>query len=170
MNSWMKRHALKDNRGFTLVEILVAVVIAGLILGAIGTVMVQGLKVLGSGNKALDLETEAQRTLNLVTNKLMEAQSLSIDKNKNTYTIKTSQEDYEIVLEDNRLMVNGDEICDYVDTENVGFSIAAKDMDGDKKEAPAAVVTLNLVKGGQNFNQDMTVNFRIGWIPVDIKS
>ena len=64
---------MKDNRGVTLVELLVAFVVGSLVLVALGYLLMTGLRLSGRNNAHVEVQSEAQTTMNLILDNVMEA-------------------------------------------------------------------------------------------------
>lgn len=64
---------MKDNRGVTLVELLIAFVVGSLVLVALGYLLMTGLRLSGRNNAHVEVQSEAQTTMNLILDNVMEA-------------------------------------------------------------------------------------------------
>lgn len=67
-----------DNRGVTLVELLVAFVVGSLVLVALGYLLMTGLRLSGRNNAHVEVQSEAQTTMNLLLDNVMEAEGICI--------------------------------------------------------------------------------------------
>lgn len=69
---------MRDNRGVTLVELLVAFVVGSLVLLALGYLLLTGLRLSGRNNAHVEVQSEAQTTMNLILDNIMEASGVCI--------------------------------------------------------------------------------------------
>lgn len=69
---------MKDNRGLTLVELLVAFAVSAIVLTALGYLLITGLKLYGRNNAHVEVQSEAQTTMNLIIDNIMEAEGICI--------------------------------------------------------------------------------------------
>lgn len=72
MNTWWKR-SKKDNRGLTLVELICAIAIMGVIGAAVGGVMVVSAKNFQRGTGEIELQQEAQLTANQIADLVIDS-------------------------------------------------------------------------------------------------
>lgn len=69
---------MKDNRGVSLVELLVAFMVGSLVLVALGYLLLTGMKISGRNNAHVEVQSEAQTTMNLILDNIMEAGGICI--------------------------------------------------------------------------------------------
>ena len=81
------RRKRKNNKGFSLVEVVCAVAILGLTSTAIGSAMIMSTKSYQRGSAEVDVQKEAQITTNLIGNLLIDA--TSVDYQEVAYVSKT---------------------------------------------------------------------------------
>lgn len=67
---------MNNSKGFTLVELLVAIAVSSLVLAALGYLIITGLKLYGKNNAHVEVQSEAQTTMNLIVDNVMEAQGI----------------------------------------------------------------------------------------------
>lgn len=72
----------KDNRGMSLVELLVGIAVAAVVVSAISAIMFNCLKMYGKAAVTIDLQSEAQLALNQIVDAAMEADGLTISYNE----------------------------------------------------------------------------------------
>lgn len=70
---------MNNNKGFSLVELLVALAVSSLVLVALGYLIITGLKLYGRNNAHVEVQSEAQTTMNLLIDNIMEAQGICIE-------------------------------------------------------------------------------------------
>lgn len=75
---------MKNNKGITLVELLVALSIGAILLTGLSTMLISSLTMTGKSNITIDLQREAQATINLISDSSMEATGLKIVENSST--------------------------------------------------------------------------------------
>lgn len=81
---------LKNNRGISLVEFLVAVAIGGVVLAGVALLIVQGINGYKTQTIISQLQSEANITLNQISDNIMEAMVVSIENDNNGNTILVS--------------------------------------------------------------------------------
>lgn len=67
---------MNNNKGFSLVELLVALAVSSLVLVGLGYLIITGLKLYGRNNAHVEVQSEAQTTMNLLIDNIMEAQGV----------------------------------------------------------------------------------------------
>lgn len=70
------RYSLKNNKGFSLVELLVVLAIAAIVLTAISTFMIMNLKSFNLSRDEGELQSQGQRAMNQLMTSLIEAEKL----------------------------------------------------------------------------------------------
>ena len=61
-----------NNKGFSLVELLVALAVSSIVLTALGYMIITGLKLYGRNNAHVEVQSEAQTAMNLILDNIME--------------------------------------------------------------------------------------------------
>lgn len=98
---------LMDNKGFSLIELLVTIAVSSIVLLMISFMLVQGTNLFKSENEEIDIQNEFQIVRNQITEVLMEAKSLviveagediviytgSVNENNNYLTAETAGAD-----------------------------------------------------------------------------
>lgn len=69
---------MKDNKGFSLVELLVSIAVGGIVLIVIGSFISSGTRFFNKQSDSLDIQNELQIASNRITDSLMEATSLIV--------------------------------------------------------------------------------------------
>lgn len=67
-----------DNRGLTLVELLVAFAISAIVLSGIAYMIITSLKLSQSNNANVEVQSEVQTTMNLILDNIMEANGMCL--------------------------------------------------------------------------------------------
>ena len=93
------RKRKKNNRGFSLVEMICAIAILSLTSTAIGSVMIMSTKNYQRGNAEVDVQKEAQITTNLIGNLLVDAVDANYDPSTKTLTINGEGITYLVVYD-----------------------------------------------------------------------
>lgn len=84
-----------NNEGLTLVELIVAVAIAAIVSLLIATMMVNGTSMFGRESRTIDLQNDLQVIQNQLTEKLMEAKSITVVRSGDDVRIYTGPVNYE---------------------------------------------------------------------------
>lgn len=67
---------MKDNRGLSLVELLVALAVGSIVITALGYLLITGLRMYGRNAAHTEVQNEAQTTMNLILDTIMESQGI----------------------------------------------------------------------------------------------
>lgn len=67
---------LRNNKGFTLVEVLIAFAVSAIVLTSITSLIFSSLKLYGSNNANIEVQNESQAVLNLLVDNIMQAQGI----------------------------------------------------------------------------------------------
>lgn len=68
----------KDNKGATLVELMVAIAIGAIVIAGIAYIIVFSMRMYGKSSATVDLQNEAQSTLNYIVDSTMQASGMVI--------------------------------------------------------------------------------------------
>lgn len=105
-NSCVKKRKL-NNKGISLVEILVALAIGGIVLSAISILVIQGVTNYRKQSVLAQLQNDANIAMNKISDKIMEAELVEIsfyeDKNATQY-IKLSENVYFIYDDESKVL------------------------------------------------------------------
>ncbi len=157
MKLW--KRLLKNNKGFSLVELLCTIAIFSIIVTGVGTALVVSARSYQSGNVELDLQQQAQITSNLLTNLIIDSDrvvqasgsTLILEKNESgglvTYTVKLSGE--EIIYSTS----NG--MSGILAENTTGFTVS-------QGEGGNVDFSLKFVEGTREYNSDYHVTPRNG--------
>lgn len=74
---------MNNNKGFTVVELILAIAIAGIIMGAIGSFLVFNLKGFNVTKNVIDIQYEGQLAMNQLTSIAMESEGIEAIKDEN---------------------------------------------------------------------------------------
>lgn len=77
----MRKKYQADNRGFTLIELIVAIAISAIVLGSVWQFIITGTKTYSSQKDNVDLQVEVQQTMNQLQNLIVDAnRSIACEK------------------------------------------------------------------------------------------
>ncbi len=71
-----KNLSSKEDGGFSLAEILIAIAVASILMLGIGSLLFSSIRLYGNGNANAEVQNESQRVLNLTLDSIMEAQGV----------------------------------------------------------------------------------------------
>ncbi len=95
-----------NNKGLTLVELMIAMAIATIVIGSITYFMATSTKSYRKANDEITLQIEAQTILNQLNELIIEAYNVKMDNTTNTLTIFRGDMTYFIKLDNSRLLLN----------------------------------------------------------------
>lgn len=99
-----------NNKGLTLVELMIAMAIATMVIGSITYFMATSTKSYRKANDEITLQLEGQRILNQLNELIIEAYNVKMDEAAKTLTIYHRDMTYYIKLEDKQLLLNKKQI------------------------------------------------------------
>lgn len=149
----------RNNHGLSLVELMVTLAIAAVIIVTAMSLLANGTNLYGRGLNEVNLQDEAQMTLNQINDILMEASS-SVSFKNNTLVVERTDGTTEYVMWDSAQQklfyyTSGDAsyslMADYVDS----FSVT-QDNDNPAK----VIVAVGMTNGTRHFTADQTVFLR----------
>ncbi len=91
----MKKGIKLNNKGLSLIELLIALAISSVILGAVAMLVTNGVSGYNKQTTTSTLQDDANLTMNHITNAIMEANTIDLvqtDDGSNTYTFITHDE------------------------------------------------------------------------------
>lgn len=149
-----------NNKGLTLVELMIAMAIASIVIGSITYFMATSTKNYRRANDEITLQIEAQIILNQLNELIIEAYNVKMDEPTKTLAIYRGDMTYFIKLEAGKLMLNkkspglsvdsGDSWILFGDYVNI-FTV--KDT-GDNNNNSSIFITLGLRKNDSTYNVD----------------
>lgn len=77
----------KDNRGFTLVELIISMAVMTIVAGTISLLMIQGSKSYSNAKSELDLQMESQTVMAQLNTMIMEANMVNYDSTNHVLTL-----------------------------------------------------------------------------------
>lgn len=108
MKLFMRRRK-GNNKGLSLVELVCAVAILGVVLTAIGSAMVVSAQSYSKGTYEIDVQREAQTTTNLVGNLIVDAVTAELttpSENQKVLTVNNGKTKYEVTFDKNAAVLN----------------------------------------------------------------
>lgn len=95
-----------NNKGLTLVELMIAMAIASIVIGSITYFMAASTKSYRKANDEITLQLEAQTILNQLNELIIEAYNVKMNDSEKILSIYRSDMIYYIKEENNKLMLN----------------------------------------------------------------
>ena len=83
----MKFSKIKNNNGLTLVELLIALSLVGLVVTVVFSFFMVGMRAYGKGNIQADMQYEVRRASNKISDEIRHAKSISLSSGSNSLTI-----------------------------------------------------------------------------------
>ncbi len=90
----MKARKLNDN-GFSLIELLVAILVCTVVMGAITSLMIFSSSSMNKTNSRINVQTSAKDALNHMEAYVMEAEGVYYDSTHHAMIVFTNKDDYE---------------------------------------------------------------------------
>lgn len=115
-----KKH---NNKGFTLIEVLVALAVSSVVITIVIAFISQGSRFYKTQSNTINLQNELQETSNVITDALQEATYLKITSNNNALSVYTGS--YKIV-EGKKLFINEKGSSRYILRDGSGIYIYDK--------------------------------------------
>lgn len=151
-----KRHMIEENKnaGFTLIEMLIAMLLSALIILGVSQFMVTSSNVYKGVNHQIDVQMESQDCVNAISNRILEANNVTFKDDANGsyidifYELKAGT-DYRSVRQDIFWLDKSSNnmylfVCDSVED----FSDAYGDSKKNKELFAEGVVSVDLLVGG----------------------
>lgn len=101
MNNIFKKF-LKGNKGLSFVELICTIAIFSIVMTIVGSAMVVSANSYSRGSDELELQQEAQTTINIISNLVLDAVDVEYDGSK--LTIRNSDAEYEIYQSGTQLL------------------------------------------------------------------
>jgi prepilin-type N-terminal cleavage/methylation domain-containing protein len=149
-----------NNKGLTLVELMIAMAIATIVIGSITYFMATSTKSYRKANDEITLQLEAQTILNQLNELIIEAYNVKMNEATDLLTIYRGDMTYYIKLENNKMLLNkkqsglgitaGDTwilFGEYVNTFEV------KDT-GDNNDNSSILISFGLSKNASSYSVD----------------
>lgn len=160
----IKRRKIIDNKGVTLLELMVAVAISVIVIASIAYFMERSTKNYKNANEEITLQMEAQTILNQLNDLIMEAynvkyvdQVLKIYQNKDNYIITYEPENARLTFEKvqvgNVLTGNAVLFGQYVEN----FNVVDTGIDDSNKTIE---ITLELKNNKKSYNKTSRITLR----------
>ncbi len=157
-----RKRSKKNNRGFSLVELVCVVAILGLTTTAVGSAMVVSAQTYQKGTVEFDVQQEAQVTTNLVGNLLVDAYDAEFDASTKKMTAKGDGVTYTVMLDGDKLKyseITATGTSEGVLAEDVtDFYVDAANFDENKN----VKVNLTVKKDGKEYKTSYNTTARNG--------
>lgn len=170
------RKGKRDNRGLTLVELMCAIAILGLIGAAVSGVMIVSAQSYQRGAGEIELQQEAQIAVNQIGDLVIDTtaqvtapadgSSLTIDKDTSRYIITHNTAAYELLYSE--YIVNGDgSLLPVVENQLMAQNVTVFKANVDDFSAYGVLrIRMELVKGDRSYAADFTITARNGQLSV----
>lgn len=119
----LKKGKKHNNKGFTLIEVLVALAVSSVVITIVIAFISQGSRFYKTQSNTINLQNELQETSNVITDALQEATYLKIASNNNALSVYTGS--YKIV-EGKKLFINEKGSSRYILRDGSGIYIYDK--------------------------------------------
>lgn len=119
----LKKGKKHNNKGFTLIEVLVALAVSSVVITIVIAFISQGSRFYKTQSNTINLQNELQETSNVITDTLQEATYLSITSNRKNLEVYTGS--YKIV-EGKKLFINEKGSSRYILRDGSGIYIYDK--------------------------------------------
>lgn len=119
----LKKGKKHNNKGFTLIEVLVALAVSSVVITIVIAFISQGSRFYKTQSNTINLQNELQETSNVITDALQEATYLKITSNNNALSVYTGS--YKIV-EGKKLFINEKGSSRYILRDGSGIYIYDK--------------------------------------------
>lgn len=146
-----------NNKGLTLVELMIAMAIATIVIGSITYFMATSTKSYRKANDEITLQLEGQTILNQLKELIIEAHNVKMDESAKTLTIYRGDMIYYIKLEDKQLLLNKKEsgLEDAAGDTWVLFGEYVKEFEvkdtGDNNNNSSILISFELSKNGSSY-------------------
>lgn len=162
------RRRRKNNKGFSLVEVVCAIAIMGLATTAVGSAMIMSTRSYQRGSAEVDVQKEAQTTTNLIGNLLVDAvmadyqevagtsKTLTIDGEGITYVL--SYDENTDVITYSETVTGGTPITGVLAENVTNFDVDLSDFTANKN----AKVELAIEKNGKHYEATYSTTARNG--------
>jgi len=164
---------MRHQKGFTLVELLVTLGLAGIIMSLVMSFFIMNIKNYEAINIQSELQYQSQYIINFMTNKILEAEKINtVNYNPDESGEKTDIEEisFNHGLDVFAFVINGDKDMKFVESSSVpttetdlgkNVKLNVKPIpNGDFKDANGLEIELILKKGKQEFPIKQTVYMR----------
>jgi len=127
---------MSKNRGFTVIELIVSIAIAGIIMGAIGSFLLFNIRGFNATKDAIDIQYEGQLAMNQLTNIARESEGIKIIKDENgvdRLNLANEITVSEVVFEHKKLVLGTEQTTTYVlkyDSSSEKITMNVKDNSG----------------------------------------
>lgn len=170
------RKRKRDNRGLTLVELMCAIAILGLISATVGGVMVVSAQSYQRGAGEIELQQEAQIAVNQIADLVIDTtaqvtasadgSSVTIDKGTSRYVISHNSATYELLYSE--YIVNGDgSLSPVVENQLMAQNVTVFKANVDDFSTYGVLrLRMELVKGDRSYAADFTITARNGQLSV----
>ncbi len=146
-----------NNKGLTLVELMIAMAIASIVIGSITYFMAASTKSYRKANDEITLQLEAQTILNQLNELIIEAYNVKMNNATDMLTIYGGELIYYIKLENNKLMLNKKQPGLEIDTADTWIlfgeyvnTFEVKDT-GDNNDNSSILISFELSKNGSSY-------------------
>jgi prepilin-type N-terminal cleavage/methylation domain-containing protein len=96
----------KENKGFTLIELIIAMAVAAILIAAVGYFLLVGSKAYESAKYEVDLQAEAQILMNQIKDSVLECNAIdNYDSTQNGFTLYYITENPSAVTESEKKMI-----------------------------------------------------------------
>ena len=137
---------MKNNKGMTLIELIVALGMAGAVLLLAGTLLLFGNRNFSRQTDKIDIQSRARYSMDYLTREIRKASDVKVNEEGNIIIVDSSGIESEIKIEDNSLYKNSQKIATGIesltisqDENEIKITIDIKDKNGEEHKLSSVV-------------------------------
>lgn len=156
---------IKDKKGFTLIELIVVLGLAGIVISVVMSFFIANYRSYEAINTESELQYQSQYIINFITNKILEAEKYKGEEDNADGTVKeaffydnSKELTFQVISE--QLVINDGDGEVSIGDSIKSFDILPNPASLTPEEAKEVLITLKLEKSGQKVEAEQTVYMR----------